>query len=437
MLALSLPGHLSYDSVAQLHEGRFHLRETWGPAMYAWLLGAFDRIWPGTALYLIVSGLVFYGSLAALSNLRPRVLWLAPLLAVVLVCAPALLVYQAIVWKDVAFANCAIAGAVLVSHASLRWETPRLRWSLLLLALPLLAVAALVRQNGLVVAACLAPALAWRARAGGRRAALLWGAGPFLAVVVASQGLGLAVQPPASGPDLAINKGVRIVQHYDLLGAVARDPSFALPALRRANPEAEAVVRSKAGSRFSPQRIDYADSDPGLNTALWSLPSAAVRADWLRLVSHRPDLYLRNRLEIFWWVLATPDLKRCLPVYTGVDAPAEMMRDLGLHHRFSATDAALSEYAVIWGHTPFYSHLASALAALVVAVLLARRRDPADLPILGLMVSALGFAASFFLISIACDYRYLYFVDLAATTGVLYLACDPPRLRGPRLSERA
>ena len=41
------------------------------------------------------------------------------------------------------------------------------------------------------------------------------------------------------------------------------------------------------------------------------------------------------------------------------------------------------------------------------------------------MGGSLAFAASFFVISIACDYRYLYLLDMAAITGVLYLALDP------------
>jgi len=59
MLGANLPGHLSYDSVAQLYEGHFHLRETWGPALYAWILGVFDAVVPGTALYVTASGLLF------------------------------------------------------------------------------------------------------------------------------------------------------------------------------------------------------------------------------------------------------------------------------------------------------------------------------------------------------------------------------------------
>ena len=81
--------------------------------------------------------------------------------------------------------------------------------------------------------------------------------------------------------------------------------------------------------------------------------------------------------------------------------------------------------------TPALSHLAFAAIALLVGVALLVRRDPADLAMAGLMAGALGFAASFFVISIACDYRYLYLLDLSAITGLLYLAIDP-RLRSRR-----
>jgi hypothetical protein len=47
--------------------------------------------------------------------------------------------------------------------------------------------------------------------------------------------------------------------------------------------------------------------------------------------------------------------------------------------------------------------------------------------IAALMIAVLGFAATFLVASIACDYRYLYALDLAAITGVLYLAVDPSR----------
>ena len=48
-----------------------------------------------------------------------------------------------------------------------------------------------------------------------------------------------------------------------------------------------------------------------------------------------------------------------------------------------------------------------------------RRGHGSDIAIAGLQVAALAFALSFFIVSIACDYRYLYFLDLAAMTGAL------------------
>ena len=39
-----------------------------------------------------------------------------------------------------------------------------------------------------------------------------------------------------------------------------------------------------------------------------------------------------------------------------------------------------------------------------------------------MLASAFAFAASFAVISIACDYRYLYDLDLAVIAAALYLA---------------
>ena len=75
MLAANAPGHLSYDSLIQLHEGRNQVRESIGPALYAWVLGAFDRLIPGTGLYLAFSGFLVTGSLLSLRSLRRQVSW--------------------------------------------------------------------------------------------------------------------------------------------------------------------------------------------------------------------------------------------------------------------------------------------------------------------------------------------------------------------------
>ncbi len=47
----------------------------------------------------------------------------------------------------------------------------------------------------------------------------------------------------------------------------------------------------------------------------------------------------------------------------------------------------------------------------------------------GLLTSSLVFVATFFVISVACDYRYLYFLDVAAIAAAAYVAADPSDFR--------
>ena len=123
----------------------------------------------------------------------------------------------------------------------------------------------------------------------------------------------------------------------------------------------------------------------------------------------------------------TPGGKRYgkLSGWHAADLAAETLKALKIPARRTLNDQRIYNYFTWYLDTPAVSHLAFAAVALVVGVALLFRRDPADLVIAGLMAGALGFAASFFAISIACDYRYLYLLDIAAITGVLYLALDP------------
>ena len=66
MLAMNAPGQLSYDSVAQLADARAGLYNSWHPPVMDWLLGLFDRLVPGTLLFLIFQGLLLLLALLAL-----------------------------------------------------------------------------------------------------------------------------------------------------------------------------------------------------------------------------------------------------------------------------------------------------------------------------------------------------------------------------------
>ncbi len=432
LLATSLPGHLSADSVTQLYEGRFGVRESFGPAVYAKILGLFDEVVPGTGLYVTASALILTWSLISLIHLRERVSWWAVAFAAIAAASPTLLLMQADVWKDVLFANLSIAGFVCLAHAAKAWEDEHRPWLPLAGAAFALAVAMSVRQNGLVLVVFAALALGWTAGRGGWRSGLAWGVGGLVSVVVIAQALGVLAQPRGSGPDQALSTGLRILRHYDIVGAVAHDPTLKLEAIAKANPKAAPVIRAEAPKVYSPERVDFLDASPALGTALWLTPETAISAQWFELILQHPAAYLGHRWDAFVQVLINPVLERCNPIFVGVEAPPERLELLQIQAGREPSDLAMSNYATWWFVTPFYSHLAFAAAALIVAGFLLVRREAADMVIAGLMLGVLAFTASFFVVSIACDYRYLYALDLAAVAGLLYLALDPPVFRSGR-----
>lgn len=426
MLGVNLPGHLSYDSVAQLYEGHFHVRDTWGPVLYAWVLGFFDRFLPGTALYVTVSGAMFFASVASLTDLRPRARLLAAAVLALAVLTPQVIIYQGIVWKDVMFANCAVAATVLVAHAAKRWEDAPRRWVLLVIALVLMAAGDQVRQNGVIAGGFLAMALGWIGARGRWRRGLAWGVGAFAALIVTGALESKLSEPPKVVTDSATATGIHIVQTFDVIGAAALDPGYRLDILAASDPAATQVVRERGRLDWSGRRVDFIDRDQAIQGPINAIPDETWSRQWFDLVLHHPGLYLRVRFEDFRWVFFPPVMDWCLPVYVGIDAPVEKMAPLGIAHRFVQSDVQLNNYASWFVGTPVLEHLTWTLVSLVLAGLFLWRRDGADIPLAALQLAGAAFAASFFIISIACDYRYMYFTDIAAMVGLVYAAIDPP-----------
>lgn len=424
MLRLNLPGHLSVDSVLALHEGRFGVRTTWNPAIFGWLLGRADSLWRGAGLAVVVSGALLFGAWAAMAALRRGTSWLAPIVALAVIALPQVVIYPGIVWKDVWFAEAGIAGFVALAFA-LRSQKVAARLPLLALSALLLAAAGLLRQNGLLLAGAGAVAIAWAGWPRGAARSITSAAAWAASVAILSLVLSALAQPQGAGrPDGAGSRGLRILQTYDLVGAAARE-ALPLSRIDKANPQADDVVRAEAGEAYSPERVDTLNGYPAVGEALATVPDEALRSEWLALITERPDLYLQVRGEVFRWVLSTPVIDRCLPVHVGVSGPDQTLAELKMPARQSRDDRRLFNYVTWFLDTPAYAHVTYAIVAMAVMGLLLIRREPADLAIAALQGGALAFAASFFVISIACDYRYLYFLDLAAITGVIYLAADP------------
>jgi hypothetical protein len=215
------------------------------------------------------------------------------------------------------------------------------------------------------------------------------------------------------------------LQAYDVIGAVAHDPGMDLSLLTRpalgGSPGLERRVRWAAAKVYTPQRVDTLATDPGLNEAMEAAPKA-VSAQWRAILAHDAQAYLRHRWDVFYWTIATPNLEHCLPIFVGQEGPPGLLRTLGMFDQVRPQDLAMEAYAVHFYDTPVYSHLAYGLIALVAAAFLLVSRRPGDAPIGFMLVGALGFTASFLVISFACDYRYLYALDLCALVALFHLA---------------
>jgi hypothetical protein len=247
--------------------------------------------------------------------------------------------------------------------------------------------------------------------------------GLLAGLVAAEQGamalLNLRSDDP-SGPA----EQIRLLQTYDLAGALAREPSLPLDSLTDDDPKFEQLLRSKGARLYTPVRNDPLAADPQIQAALSDADPDEIGVQWQAFVTEHSWLYLRVRASAFAWVFATPDIVACRPIFTGIEGPARELGELGIAPRRDGRDRLLEAYGKAFLNTPVLSHVAFALLAVLCLILLLRRRRAEDIAVAAMLVGTLAFSASFFVISIACDYRYLYALDLSALAALLYLAGD-------------
>ncbi len=424
VLIANWPGHFPPDAISELAQGRSGVFNLWHPPVTAWLLGLADRISPHAAGFIVLNAALFFASLAAMAFTgRPG--WPAVVALALIAATPLAFIYQGLVVKDVLFANASVAAFAALAWAARLWERPASRFIAIALALALLGLAALVRQNGVLVAmvgcATLAAIAAtrtkrrFRARTfaiAGAASAILIGAG-----VVAADFAFVAHsdrQPEPARQWMAL-------QLYDLAGEVRREPALPLTVLDHQAPALAAFVRRQAAPAYLDTR-----ADPILTLAAWkrwiNVPGPWIGRQWRAAALASPGLYLHTRWDAFWQVLATPKVSACAPVLVGIDpGDPRMLSAAGLAARDTDKDDWDGDYAAAYLGTPVFSHLAWGGLALILLGLAARdvARRLEMIATIGLITAAVIFCASFFAISLACDYRYLYFLDVAAMAALI------------------
>jgi hypothetical protein len=293
-------------------------------------------------------------------------------------------------------------------------------------AILLLTLAALARQNGIVLLPFAGLALGLMARRNGQtmtRAALFAISTCLIVSLLTLAATAALAARVVAGRGAA--KQVRLLELYDLEGALSANHALPLPDLQRKNPGLLRLMRGEGEKFYSPTRSDTLIHASRLQAALGGAPDDVLHRSWSGFVLHHPLSYLRDRAAVFRWVFLTPDLRFCLPYAVGLRGPPRAMQALGLKPRVSARDKLVDGYGKALLGTPLFSHLTFLLLATAELGVLLFRRRTADMVVIAMLAAAIAFAASFFFLSIACDYRYLYFLDLAALAALIHLALDP------------
>ncbi|HEY2048454.1 MAG TPA: hypothetical protein VGH03_03880 [Caulobacteraceae bacterium] len=430
-LAAGVPGHFSVDSVSQLAQGRAGLFNDWHPPLMAWLLGLADRIAPGAALFAVADVSIFFAGLLgfALSTRPPRKRGLLVLAFVA--ATPQALVFQGVVWKDILFADAALFAFAAVAQAGRADGWASRAW--LGLAFVACVVAMLVRQAGFVVPFAVAAVYVAIEAMGRSRAvagAIARASAGLLALLLIAV-LSHAAFAARSDGRPGGRAQLAMLRAFDLAGSLRLEPALPTTALHIRAPSLERFERTEAASTWQANTIDGLDDLPGASVIL--PPSTpALADDWWKLVLRHPWLYVRMRAQVFWDTLATPDSANCPLVSVGVqDRDRAELARAGLRPRLTARDQWDEDYVWSFWDTPVLSHLAWGALALTLLALDLRDvahgdRRPGTLAATGLAVAALAYAATYFAASIACDYRYLYLVDVAAMAALVRRSAARP-----------
>ena len=417
----------------QLAQGRTGVYNTWHPPIMAWLLGLADWVSPGAPLFVVVDAAIFFGGLFAFAALAPRPRLIVYPLLVLLCASPLVLIHQGVVLKDVLFANAAMAGFAALAWAGRDWAKPTSRYAWLGLAFALLCLASLARQNGFIAAFCGAVTLsaisfARETPAAPRKAAIarsaVHGLAALALVAIVAGAATYALDLHSDGEPENANQ-LRRLQVYDLAGAASLDPKVDLSILHREDPAAEAFIRDQAAPHYSVLTADNLEPLPG-SRVLDDDDGGAIGRQWRSLVLQRPVLYARVRTGVFLPTVLTPTETECPVVTVGVDTNTDpdIVQASGLTPRHNSHDQWDRVYEVHFFGTPvlshlFYGGLLIILLGMAIRDLIRGDRRPEVIAVVGMGASALLFTASFFVLSSACDYRYLYFLDVVAMAALV------------------
>lgn len=412
-------GHVSLDAVQQLVEAATGASVSWSPpfmsAVLQWLGTdvAFDPVVAMERFVQLLVLLLYGGLLLAAAPVR-AVPWLWPrvVAASLLLLHPVLMAYAGIVWKDVLLAAI-VAGAFGAGLASLAHRGVGSRVALAALCMFFAALMPHVRQHGMILAPAVAllPLLSilWT---DGLARRLRLALSVLLVLLFVGTLLGAGAWSDARVRDDhsdSTSVGFRSVFIFDLAGIEARVDAG--PLRERG---LSVVDDARLVEVYTPDRIDTLPGAAGFDALVGAMSVRELHGLWWRSVLRFPGAYFRHRAAVWTRMLGAGEGGVCLPVHLGIGGPEHQLAALGLPGGTDTRDHRVYERLQPLFGTPMFSQAWTLAALMVVAlriVFLPRRsRIALGVPAL----AALATYASFALVGIACDYRYL-FVGLVMT----------------------
>jgi len=419
-LAVNYPGHMEFDGLMELAEGRSGIYGNWHPPIVSWLLGLSAALRGDAWLFVLFDTVLGIGAFLVLLRSRRIPTWKTALAALAVVALPQFFLFPSIVWKDVLFANATIAGFCCLSLVG---EEAGGKTRLLLpAAIILLSLAVLARQNGIVILPC--AALAYGLAAGRQDHSILRRSLLLALAVFTVAFLGHRLLQLRASQELGPARQFEYLQIYDIAGMLQAQPKLKLDKLEAQAPAMARFLRNDGRNLYTPAQQDPVVFDPRIRPLIFSSIDA-VAAQWRELVAVHPLIYLKVRARDFGWLFLQQHPERCLTYTLGVLGPEKQLKLSGQAQRYDDRDAWLEDnYAQPLVGTPAFSHVFFALAGLACLIVLLMRRQPSDWPIAGMLVASGLYVLSYFFIGVACEYRYLFVLDAATLAATFYLSFD-------------
>ncbi len=366
-----------------------------------------DPIAPGPGSLLLLTVALYWLTFAIVALTVARRAPLLALLLPLLALSPPAFVFVGIIWRDVLFAVAWLLAAALVFATA--GHGAKLRITVQVIALALLAFGVLLRPNGLAAAPILAAYILWPSRFQWKRAAILY--------------------VPAA---LALFGLVQLV-YYGVLGATRQQPLHSIMVfdLGGISHFAKDNVFPGTWTRDEAKLITDGCYNPVAWDVYWTqqpclfvmahlerdkrFASPELTEAWAHAIAKHPIAYLEHRMTFMATFLA------------GSQNMAMWTRDLDDHDKIIFANnprlMALKSIHDVLKPTPLFWTGTWLLLDVIVCLFAWRRRDTAAGAFaFWICGAAVIYVMTFFTVGVGTDFRYAYWAVLAGLTGTVALA---------------